>query len=94
VHPISKSHSPKLIPVSRVVVSFHQRKQQYCKVGRVGLFGLVFVFFSLFSISGIFYFILESLVYPLPIFKVKKKKVRVEKFGVYMGQGDVPCETL
>jgi HJR/Mrr/RecB family endonuclease len=32
------------------------------------------VFVSLFSISSIFYFILELLVYPLPIFTVAEKK--------------------
>jgi hypothetical protein len=44
------------------------------------------LYFSHFFLSPVFFFfILESLVHPLPIFKVSTKKVDVEKFGVYMG---------
>ena len=45
------------------------------------------VFFSLFSISGIFYFILESLVHPLPIFKVSKKKWAWKNLGFIWDRG-------
>jgi hypothetical protein len=55
---------------------------------------MFYCIFLTFFYLRYFFFILESLVYPLPIFKVSKKKVGVEKFGVYMGQGDVPYETL
>jgi hypothetical protein len=52
------------------------------------------LYFSHFSgISGIFYFILESLVSRYQFLKFQKN-VGVEKFWVYMGQGDVPYETL
>jgi hypothetical protein len=45
-------------------------------------------FFSLFSISSIFNFILESLVYPLPIFKVAEKSGRGKIRGLYRRRKD------
>jgi hypothetical protein len=51
------------------------------------------VFFSLFPISGIFYFILDSLIYSLPIFKVSKKSGCGKILGLY-GTGGCTINTL